>query len=86
MALLIYILCALASLVCAVLLWRGYRASTVRLLRWSALCFAGLFLNNLLLIIDTHVIPTVDMALYRMLPALLGAALLVYGLVWDSEG
>ena len=85
MALLIYILCALASLVCAVLLWRGYRQSGARLLRWSALCFIGLFLNNVLLIVDTHVIATVDLALYRMLPALIGALVLVYGLVWDTE-
>jgi hypothetical protein len=85
MELLIYILCALASLVCAVLLWRGHRQSGARLLRWSALCFIGLFLNNVLLIVDTHVIATVDLALYRMLPALIGALILVYGLVWDTE-
>lgn len=85
MALLIYILCALASLVCAVLLWRGYRQSGARLLHWSALCFVGLFLNNVLLILDTHVIATIDLALYRMLPALIGALILLYGLVWDVE-
>lgn len=85
MVLVIYVLCAIASLVCAVLLWRGYRASGARLLHWSALCFMGLFLNNLLLVVDTHVVATVDLALYRMLPALIGALLLVYGLVWDTE-
>ncbi|HEU5173925.1 MAG TPA: DUF5985 family protein [Gemmatimonadaceae bacterium] len=85
MELLIYILCALASLVCAVLLWRGHRQSGARLLRWSALCFLGLFLNNLLLIVDTHLVATVDLALYRMLPALAGALILVYGLIWDTE-
>jgi hypothetical protein len=85
MELLIYILCALASLVCAVLLWRGHRQSGARLLRWSALCFLGLFLNNVLLIVDTHLVATVDLALYRMLPALAGALLLVYGLIWDTE-
>lgn len=86
MALFIYFLCALASLLCAVLLWRGYRASGARLLRWSALCFTGLFLNNLFLIVDTHVVPSIDLELFRLLPALAGAALLVYGLVWDTEG
>ncbi|HET9453110.1 MAG TPA: DUF5985 family protein [Gemmatimonadaceae bacterium] len=85
MELLIYILCALASLVCAVLLWRGHRQSGARLLRWSALCFLGLFLNNVLLIVDTHLVATVDLALYRMLPALAGALILVYGLIWDTE-
>lgn len=85
MELVIYVLCALASLVCAVLLWRGYRQSRARLLRWSAICFIGLFLNNVLLVLDTHVIATVDLALYRMLPALIGAIALLYGLVWDTE-
>jgi hypothetical protein len=81
----IYILCALTSLTCAVLLWRGWRRSRARLLLWSALCFAGLFLNNMLLVIDTRILPDVDLALVRLLPALLGASVLVYGLVWDAE-
>lgn len=85
MDLVIYVLCAAASLVCAVLLWRGYRQSGARLLRWSALCFAGMFLNNALLVLDTHVIATIDLALYRILPALIGTTLLVYGLIWDLE-
>lgn len=85
MELVIYVLCALASLLCAVLLWRGYRQSGARLLRWSAICFIGLFLNNVMLVLDTHVIATVDLALYRMLPALIGAIALLYGLVWDTE-
>lgn len=85
MDLAIYILCAAASLVCAVLLWRGYRQSGARLLRWSALCFVGMFLNNAMLVIDTHVIATVDLALYRLTPALIGTMILVYGLIWDVE-
>ena len=85
MADVVYVLCALTSLACAVLLWRGWRRSRVRLLFWSALCFVGLFLNNVLLIVDLRVMPQVDLALVRTLPALLGAAALVYGLVWDTE-
>jgi Family of unknown function (DUF5985) len=85
MADVVYVLCALTSLACAVLLWRGWRRSRVRLLFWSALCFVGLFLNNVLLIVDVRVLPQVDLALVRTLPALLGAAALVYGLVWDTE-
>jgi len=85
MTTLVYVLCALTSIVCAVLLWRGWRRSGVKLLFWSAWCFAGLSLNNLLLVIDTRFLTTVDLALVRMLPALVGAAVLVYGLVWDAE-
>ena len=81
----VYVLCALTSLACAVLLWRGWHRSRARLLFWSALCFVGLFLNNVLLIVDTRMLPQVDLALVRTIPALLGAAALVYGLVWDAE-
>ena len=81
----VYVLCALTSLACAILLWRGWRRSRARLLFWSALCFVGLFLNNALLIIDTHVVPQMDLALVRMVPALVGALALVYGLVWDTQ-
>jgi hypothetical protein len=81
----VYLLCALTSLACAVLLWRGWRQSGARLLLWSALCFVGLFLNNVLLIVDTRLLPQYDLAVVRMIPALLGALALVYGLVFDSE-
>lgn len=85
MSTVIYILCALTSGACAVLLWRGWRRSHARLLFWSSLCFVGLSLNNLLLVLDTQVMPQTDLAIIRMLPALIGSALLVYGLIWDSE-
>jgi len=82
---LVYVLCALTSAACAVLLWRGYRQSRARLLFWSAWCFVGLALNNVLLIVDTRILPDVDLALVRLLPALLGASLLLYGLIMDVE-
>lgn len=81
----VYVLCALTSAACAVLLWRGYRSSRARLLMWSSICFAGLALNNLVLIVDVRVLPNVDLAIWRSVPALLGVAALVYGLVWDVE-
>jgi hypothetical protein len=80
----IYILCALTSIVCTVLLWRGYRQSGARLLFWSALCFAGLALNNILLIVDVRVLTHLDMSIGRSLPAVAGVLLLVYGLVWET--
>ena len=80
----IYILCALTSITCAVLLIRGYRSSRVRLLFWSAWAFVGLALNNILLIIDLRVLPDLDLAIWRAVPAMVGVALLVYGLVWES--
>jgi hypothetical protein len=82
----VYLLCALTSLACAVLLLRGWRRSRQRLLLWSGLCFAGLALNNILLVIDENMIPERDLSLLRTLPALAGIALLLYGFIWDADG
>lgn len=85
MAIIVYVLCALTSLACAALLLRGYRQSRVRLLFWSGWCFVGLFLNNVLLIIDVRIIPQLDLSLIRLIPALIGVGLLLYGLVWEAD-
>lgn len=85
MALLVYILCAVTSLLCAVLLLRSYRQSRVRLLLWSGLCFVGLALNSILLVIDMGLLREVDLFVIRSLPALLGLMLLLYGLIWDTR-
>jgi hypothetical protein len=85
MADLAYILCALTSIVCAVLLLRGYKQSGLRLLFWSGLCFVGLALNNILLIIDIRVLPDVDLSHIRSLPALGGLLLLIFGLIWEKR-
>jgi len=80
----IYILCALTSIICAVLLLRGYAETRVRLLLWSGLCFAGLALNNILLVVDLRMLPEVDLEVWRTIPALAGISLLIYGLVWEA--
>ena len=80
----IYILCALTSILCTVLLVRGYLRSRARLLFWSALCFAGLALNNILLIVDVRMLTQVDLQVGRALPAVAGVLVLVYGLVWET--
>lgn len=84
MGLVVYTLCALTSLACAVLLLRSYRRSRVRLLLWSGLCFACFALNNVLLVIDVRVLPEQDLSIVRSLPSLVGIALLLYGLVWET--
>lgn len=85
MATLVYALCALTSVACAVLLLRGYLATRVRLLLWSGLCFAGLAVNNVFLLVDKRVVPDIDLSLWRTIPALVGVALLLYGLVWETR-
>ena len=81
----VFLLCAATSLACAVLLLRGYSRNRVPLLLWSSLCFVGLAVNNMLLVLDLIVIPERDLSLLRFLSALVSLALLVFGLVWESE-
>lgn len=81
----VYILCALTSLGCAVLLVRGYLRSRARLLLWSSLSFAGLAINNILLVIDRLVIPDQDLYLWRLVSAFVSVAILLYGLIWEAE-
>ena len=81
----VYILCTLASLACAAMLWRGYRQTGVRVLLWGSLCFVGFMVNNLRLFVDLVMFPDRDLSLWRNAAALAGLLLLVYGLVWDAE-
>lgn len=85
MATLVYALCAVTSLACAVLLLRAYRSTRARLLLWSGLCFTGLAANNVILLIDKRVVPALDLSMWRSLPAVAGVALLIYGLVWETR-
>lgn len=82
---LVYILCSLTSLGCAVLLIRGWRRSRARLLMWSSLGFFGLAVNNAMLVADMIIFPSVDLSLWRTAPALIGMLILVLGLVWESR-
>jgi hypothetical protein len=85
MAKLVYVLCALTSLACAVLLWRAFVRTRARLLLWSGLCFACLSLNNALLYVDLAVVPTYDLSIIRSLPVIVGLGVLIYGLIWEVE-
>lgn len=80
----VYVLCAVTSLACAVMLWRGYRRSAERLLFWGSLCFTGLFFNNVMLVIDVNY-PPIDLALWRLLPGLAGVSMLIYGLITEVK-
>lgn len=86
MATAIYLLCALTALACAVLLLRGYLKNRAPLLLWSGLCFLGLTLNNVLVVADLVVYPTVDLRLARALAGLVSMLLLLYGLIFARGG
>lgn len=79
----VYTLCAATSVLCAILLYVGWIASHARLLFWSSLCFAGLALNNILLVVDLVFVPSVDLFFLRTAPALAGLAVLLFGLIWE---
>jgi uncharacterized membrane protein len=81
----IYILCLLTSVGCAALLVRSYRETRARLLLWSALCFALLALNNLLVVVDILILPSVDFVPFRHLAALAAVSVLLFGFIWETQ-
>jgi hydrogenase/urease accessory protein HupE len=85
MASAIYTLCALTALACAFFLLRGYRKGGYRLLLWSGLCFVGMSINNLLLMLDQLALPAIDLSAWRSATALIALMTLLYGLVWGDE-
>jgi hypothetical protein len=85
MAQIVYLLCALTSLFCAVLLFRQYRNSRARLLFWSALCFVCFTITNILLFLDLIIFPERDLSALRSGTALLGVVMLLYGLIWETR-
>jgi hypothetical protein len=84
MSVIIYTLCMITALLCALLLLRSYYRNKYRLLLWSGLCFVGLSLNNLLLVID-RIVPSVDLSTIRLIPAIIGMGLLIFGLIWEDK-
>ena len=81
----LYVVAVLSSGACAVLLLRGYLRRRVRLLMWSGICFIGLTINNVALFVDLIVFPDLDFRLARLIPALIGMTVLLYGFIWDSD-
>lgn len=81
----VYILCALTSVLCAGLLIRSYRGNRSRLLLWSTLCFFGLAINNIFVVVDLVLVPDIDFRLFRSIAAVTGMATMVIGLIWESK-
>ena len=83
MAEIVYFLCALSSIACAVLLYRGYLRGRQRMLLWSSVGFAGLALNNILLVIDLILVPDVNLSAMRTAAAAIGLFVMIIGFVWE---
>lgn len=84
MAELIYIACALTSTFCAILLIRNYGKTRLRLAFLASLCFSGLALNNLLLLVERTLTPATDLSVTRGVVALVATLALVTGLVLED--
>ena len=81
----VYLLCALTSLLCTILLLLEYRRRRTRLLLWSSLSFLCFTVSNALVFTDFVVLPGSDLSVIRATTACGAVALLVFGLVWDLE-
>ncbi|HET8625738.1 MAG TPA: DUF5985 family protein [Gemmatimonadales bacterium] len=86
MADVVYVLCALTSLACAVLLLRAWADRRLELLLWSGLAFVGFAAGNVALVVDEVVTgPGMDLVLLRTVPVLFGVCVLLYGLIWGTR-
>lgn len=82
---LVYILCAITSLVSGVLLLRSaISRGSGGLLYWSALCFFAMALNNTLLYVNFIVLPNVDLLTAARIATVVGIVLLNIGLIWHA--
>jgi len=81
----VYILCLCTSAVCGWLLVRGYRKNRTRLLLWAATAFVLLAVNNLLVVIDLLLLPSVDLSAPRKLAMLAAVATLLFGFIWEVD-
>lgn len=83
---LLYFLCVVMSIACALLLLRGYRSTGTPLLFWSGLCFVGLSINNLLLFVDLILLgPEIDLSVWRAATSLVSLLLLLYAFVFETR-
>jgi len=85
MAGLIYALCALTALACAVLLLLAARRTHSRMLFWSGLCFVGFAATNGMIVVDD--LRGTPNALWtpRLVIALVAVLVLLYGLIVEER-
>ena len=85
MAAVVYLLCALTSLLCAIMLFKAFTKSKFRLLFWSSMGFTGFAMSNVLLFLDVVIFPDVTFIInFRTIPAVIGMIVMIYGLVMEE--
>lgn len=80
----IYVLCALTSLFCFAMLFRGYLRHRTGILLSSSVAFLAFAAANVLLVVDLLLLPDVDLLILRNAVTLLGVVLLVWGLIANT--
>ena len=81
---LVYLLCALTSGLCAVLLLRAYVRQRTRLLLGSGAAFLAFTVSNILLFIDLILVPEMDLSALRAGVTLCGLGVLLWALIWEA--
>ncbi len=82
----VFFMCVVASAICMILLLRGWRRTGNRLLFWSALCFVGLAINNLLVFLDIVIFPTeVNLLPFRHIASIGAISVLLWGFIWETD-
>ena len=81
----VFLLCAVTSLLCTILLLRAYRRRRAPLLLWSTVCFVGLTIDNSLLVIDRVLVHDETLASLRRVFSLIGVSVLLFALIWEGE-
>lgn len=81
----LYFLTSLTTLLCSMLLLRAWSRVRRKLLLWAGLCFAGLTVSYALKFADLIVFLKTDLYTWRLGATALAMALLLYGLIWESQ-
>jgi Family of unknown function (DUF5985) len=79
----LYLLCFFTSLSCCLLLIRSYQRNRSKVLLWTAACFVLLAVDNLLVVLDLIVLPTVDLSFSRLLATFFAVSTLLVGFIWE---
>ncbi len=85
MSVALYVFTILTTLLCAVLLLSAWFRVRNRLLLWSGLCFVGLTIENIFVLADMVLFPSIDLFTYRLASAAISISLLLFGLIWERQ-
>ena len=81
----VYLLCTVTSALCAVLLLRQHRREPSPLVWWSGVSFVAMAVANAIVFLDLALWTGGDLLVVRAWAMFIAAALLVFGLVWETD-